>query len=107
MCSEIDDIISSIDVNSVKSDFNQKYFSLFDNISRALDFDIAEMRNVISNIAKLREELPKAMDKALSHFKNIDRNIEGYEGLLAAQDCLPNNEKRDEFAGDFSYLSKH
>lgn len=83
------------------------YLGIFDNVGKALDFDMAEMRNVISNIAKLREELPKAVDKCLSHFKRIDRNIEGYEGLLAAQDCLPSNEKRDEFAGDFSYLTKH
>ena len=83
------------------------YLGIFDNVGRALDFDMAEMRNVILNIAKLREELPKAMDKCLSHFKNIDRNIEEYEGLLAAQDCLPSNEKRDKFAGDYSYLTKH
>src|SRR3989338_9063621 len=83
------------------------YLGIFDNVGKALDFDMAEMRNVISNIAKLREELPKAMDKCLSHFKNIDRNIEEYEGLLAAQDCLPSNEKRDKFAGDYSYLTKH
>ena len=30
----------------------------------------------------------------------------GYEGLIAAQDCLPNNETRDRFAGDYSYLSR-
>ncbi len=35
MGSEIDDIISSIDVNSVKSDFNQKHFVLFD---KAFDY---------------------------------------------------------------------
>lgn len=83
------------------------YLGIFDNVGRALDFDMAEMRNVISNIAKLREELPKAMVKCLSHFEYIDRSIEGYEGLLAAQDCLPTNEKRDEFAADYSYLTKH
>ncbi len=30
----------------------------------------------------------------------------GYEGLIAAQECLPNNETRDRFAADFSYLSR-
>jgi excisionase family DNA binding protein len=29
-----------------------------------------------------------------------------YEGLIAAQDCLPNNEVRDAFAGDYSNLAK-
>lgn len=83
------------------------YLGIFDNVANALDFDIQEMRNVISNISKLKEELPVAMAKCLSHFKGVDRSIEGYEGLLAAQDCLPSNEKRDEFAGDYSYLTKH
>jgi len=83
------------------------YLGIFDNVGRALDFDMAEMREVISNISKLREELPKAIAKCLSHFKGVDRSVEGYEGLLAAQDCLPSNKKRDEFAGDYSYLTKH
>jgi len=83
------------------------YLGIFDNVAKALDFDIQEMRNVISNISKLKEELPLAIEKCLSHFKGIDRSIEGYEGLLAAQDCLPSNEKRDEFAADYSFLTKH
>ena len=83
------------------------YLGVFDNVAKALDFDIQEMRNVISNISKLKEQLPLAVEKCLSHFKDIDRSIEGYEGLLAAQDCLPSNDKRDEFAADYSFLTKH
>jgi type I restriction enzyme, R subunit len=83
------------------------YLGIFDNVGKALDFDMAEMKNVILNISKLKEKLPIAMEKCLSHFKKCDRNVEGYEGLLAAQDCLPSNEKRDEFAADYSYLTNH
>jgi len=83
------------------------YLGIFDNVGKALDFDMAEMRNVISNISNLKDELPRAMTKCLSYFEKIDRSIEGYEGLLAAQDCLPSNEKRDEFAADYSYLTNH
>ena len=32
--------------------------------------------------------------------------MQGYEGLIAAQECLPNNEVRDTFAADYSLLSK-
>ena len=32
--------------------------------------------------------------------------LTGYEGLMAAQDCLPNNDVRDAFAVDYSYLSR-
>ena len=36
----------------------------------------------------------------------MDRTIDGYEGLIAAQDCLPNNDTRDRYAADCSYLSR-
>jgi len=45
--------------------------------------------------------------KCLDYFESIDRTVEGYEGLLAAQDCLPNDELRDTFAADYSYLNRH
>jgi len=32
--------------------------------------------------------------------------VGGYEGLIAAQDCLPNNEKRDLFATEYSVLGR-
>jgi type I restriction enzyme, R subunit len=32
--------------------------------------------------------------------------VEGYEGLMAAQECLPNNSVRDRFAADVSYLAR-
>lgn len=83
------------------------YIGVFDNVKKSLDFDIEEMQKVVSNINSLKKELPKAMKKCLSHFKNIDRSLEGYEGLLAAQEALETKEKRDEFAADYSYLNKH
>jgi len=83
------------------------YLGIFDNVGKALDFDLSEMKNVISNISKLRDELPKAMERCLSYFKGVDRTNEGYEGLQAAQDCLPSDEKRDKFASDYSYLTLH
>ena len=83
------------------------YIGVFDNIAQALDFDLKEIQQVISNIDKLKAELPIALEKCLSYFKNVDRNIEGYEGLLAAQECLPTDEIRDKYASDYSYLSRH
>ena len=35
-----------------------------------------------------------------------NRTLQGYEGLNQAQDCLPTNDIRDAFAGDFSVLSR-
>ncbi len=50
--------------------------------------------------------LPEAMQKCLAFFAGVDRTVEGYEGLIAAQQSLPNNEVRDNFAGAFSLLNK-
>jgi type I restriction enzyme R subunit len=83
------------------------YIGVFDNVAEALDFDLKEMQQVVSNIDKIKSQLPEAMEMCLKYFKHIDRSIEGYEGLLAAQDCLVNDEMRDKFAADYSYLSRH
>ena len=83
------------------------YLGIFDNVSKSLNFDLKDVQKVISNISRLKDEVPNAMNKCLLHFKKCDRKVEGYEGLLAAQDCLPTNEKRDEFAADYSYLNRH
>jgi type I restriction enzyme R subunit len=36
----------------------------------------------------------------------VDRSVGGYEVLIAAQECLPNNDVRDAFAADYSVLSR-
>lgn len=82
------------------------YLGAFDDVAKALEFDEEGFRQVVSNIAKLREELPGAIQKCLAYFMGCDRSLTGYEGLIAAQDCLPNNDVRDEFAADYSVLSK-
>ncbi|ADE36560.1 type I restriction endonuclease subunit R [Methanohalophilus mahii] len=83
------------------------YLGIFDNVAEALNFDVEEMQTVISNIDLLKQELPIAIERCLSHFPNVDREIDGYEGLLAAQDCLRTDEERDRFAADYSYLARH
>ena len=82
------------------------YYGVFDNIAKALEFDEKTVRHVITNIGTLKEKLKKAITLCLSHFPNIDRSIEGYEGLVIAQECINSNKKRDAFAKDYSYLSK-
>ncbi|HII00833.1 TPA: type I restriction endonuclease subunit R [Methanosarcinaceae archaeon] len=83
------------------------YLGIFDNVANALNFDIKEIQNVISNINNLKEDLPIALEICLAYFEGIDRSIEGYEGLLPAQECLLSNEIRDNFAADYSYLARH
>ena len=45
------------------------------------------------------------MEKCLAWFPGVDRTIAGWEGLLAAQQCLPDNTTRDGFALDFTQLA--
>ncbi len=82
------------------------YFGVFDDTAKALAFDEETIKTVITNLQELRDKLPEVVAKCLSHFASIDRNIAGFEGLQAAQDCINTNEKRDAFAKDFSNLSK-
>jgi type I restriction enzyme R subunit len=83
------------------------YLGVFDDVSEALAFDDASVRRVITNIAELRDALPDAMQLCLDFFPDVDRSIGGYEGLLAAQQCLPDDDTRDRFAAAYSFLSQH
>lgn len=82
------------------------YLGIFDDVARALEFDDKSVIAVVSNIQELKDRLPEAMQKCLAFFAGVDRTIEGYEGLIAAQQCLPNNEVRDNFAAAYSLLNK-
>jgi type I restriction enzyme, R subunit len=83
------------------------YLGIFDNVKENLNFDEKEVQKAISNLEELKKKIPEAINNCLKHFKKIDRSLEGYEGLLAAQDCLPTKEKKDKFAADYSYLNRH
>jgi type I restriction enzyme R subunit len=82
------------------------YFGVFDDAAKALQFDEESVKQVISNLSELREKLPAAMKDALSHFEGLDRTIEGFEGLEAAQNAIKTDETKDAFAKDYKYLSK-
>ncbi|HEJ1526481.1 HsdR family type I site-specific deoxyribonuclease [Pseudomonas aeruginosa] len=82
------------------------YLGIFDDVAKALEFDDKSVTAVVSNIQELKDRLPEAMQKCLAFFAGVDRTVEGYEGLIAAQQCLPNNEVRDNFAVEYSLLNK-
>ena len=82
------------------------YLGVFDDVAKALEFDEKGFRAVVSNIAGLAEKLPGILQKCLAFFPGVDRAQTGYEGLMAAQDCLPNNTVRDAFAAEYSVLGR-
>lgn len=82
------------------------YVGVFDNIAKALKFDDESVRKVVSNINDLKNKIPELIKKCCDYFPNVDRQISGYDGLLAAQQCLSTNDKKDEFAADFGVLTR-
>jgi type I restriction enzyme R subunit len=82
------------------------YIGIFDDIAKTITYDDENIRGAINNIAQLKNKFPDAVKKCLSYFEGIDRSLSGYEGLIAAQECLPDNKTRDEFGSDYSYLSR-
>lgn len=82
------------------------YLGVFDDVARAIQFDDGGIARVVANINELAARLPEAVQKCLAYFPGVDRTVVGYEGLIAAQDCLPSNDTRDRFAADYSYLSR-
>lgn len=82
------------------------YLGVFDDVAKALEFDEKGFRSVVGNIAGLKDQLPEAVQKCLAFFPGVVREHAGYEGLMAAQDCLPNNDVRDRFAAEYSVLGR-
>ncbi len=82
------------------------YLGVFDDVARAIQFDEEGITRVVKNINELSGRLPEAVQKCLGYFPGVDRTVTGYEGLMAAQACLPNNDTRDHYAGDYSYLAR-
>jgi type I restriction enzyme, R subunit len=81
------------------------YLGVFDDVAKSLQFDEEGFRKVVDNVISLKTQFPAALQKCLAYFLDVDRSLDGYEGLIAAQECLPNNNVRDAFAADYSLLS--
>ncbi len=58
---------------------------IFDDIATALKFNDQSVKQAVSNIHELKDKLPEAMQKFLAFFNGCDRTLQGYEGLIAAQ----------------------
>lgn len=82
------------------------YTGIFDNVARALDFDESTMKKIITNIQEVKKQFPALLKKCLSYFMGVDRTVEGWEGLMAAQECLPTNKEKDAFAADYRVLNR-
>lgn len=82
------------------------YLGVFENVAKALDYDPKEIEGVVESIEAFKKLFPEALQKCLDYFPGLDRTVEGYEGLIAAQDCLMGNDKKDAFAAQFNVLKR-
>ena len=82
------------------------YIGIFDNVAKALDFDESTMKRIITNIEEIKKQFPTLMKKCLAYFPGVDRTQEGWEGLMAAQECLPDNKTKDAYAADYRVLNR-
>ncbi|WP_420459090.1 type I restriction endonuclease subunit R [Neolewinella sp.] len=82
------------------------YFGVFDDAAKALEFDEESIKSVLTNFSHLRGEVGPAIVATLAHFPSVDRTIEGFTGLEAAQEAIKGDEKKDAFAADYKKLNK-
>jgi type I restriction enzyme, R subunit len=82
------------------------YLGIFDDVAKALAFDEKTIQKVITNIDELKDQLGPKMLECLGFFPGVDRTVEGWLGLSAAQQCVPTNEQRDAFALAFRQLTQ-
>lgn len=82
------------------------YIGIFDDVAKALDFDEKSIEKVITNIEEVKHRFPGLIHKCLEYFIGVDRTVEGWEGLMAAQQCLPTNKEKDAFGADYRVVNR-
>ena len=82
------------------------YLGIFDDVAKALEFDEKSVSMIITNLTEMREKVPELVADALHFFAGVDRTKEGWEGLIEAQEALPDDVTRDAFALAFQNLTK-
>ena len=78
----------------------------FDDVAKALNFDDKAIKTVITNIDEVKIKFPVLLANCLKYFIGVDRTVEGWEGLMAAQECLPTSNEKDEFGAHYKVLSR-
>ena len=83
------------------------YIGLFDAVACSLNFDEKDVEKVITNLDEVKAELPKLVSRCDYYFISLPKPREdGWEGLIAAQECLPTTEAKDKFGADYRVLNR-
>lgn len=95
-----------------KYDVNKKcglivdFVGVFDNVAKSLAFDEESVKTVIKNIEEIKTLIPQFMQECIDYFPGVDRTVGGWEGLIAAQECLRDEKVKTNFARHFARLHK-
>ena len=82
------------------------YIGIFDDVAKALFFDSESVEKVITNIEKVKAKVPEMVAACIAFFPGVDRTRDDWEGLVAAQDCLPDDETKDKFGAHYRALNR-
>lgn len=82
------------------------YVGIFDDVAKALNFDSDSVEKIITNIEGVKAKIPEMVENCINFFPGVDRTRDDWEGLVAAQDCLPNDEIKDAFGAHYRALNR-
>lgn len=82
------------------------YVGIFDDVAKALSFDAEAVEKIITNIESVKGKVPQLVAACIGFFPGVDRTRDDWEGLVAAQDCLPNDEMKDKFGAQYRVLNR-
>ena len=89
-----------------KSGLIVDFVGVFDNVARSLAFDEGTVHEIVKNLDEIKALIPTFVAECVEFFPGVDRTIGGWEGLMAAQECLKDSEKKVSFARHFARLAK-
>lgn len=89
-----------------KSGLIVDFVGVFDNVARSLAFDEETVHEIVKNLDEIKALIPTFVSECVAFFPGVDRTIGGWEGLMAAQECLKDSETKVKFARHFARLAK-
>ena len=82
------------------------YVGVFDNVFKSLNFDEESIKTVIKNVKEIKAQIPGWLKDCLDFFPGVDRTVGGFQGLEAAQECLRDDKKKNQFGAHYQRLHK-
>ena len=82
------------------------YVGIFDDVAKALNFDSDSVEKIITNIESVKAKVPEMVENCINFFPGVDRTRDDWEGLVAAQECLPDDKAKDEFGAHYRALNR-